>query len=153
MCRLYMRTISNWDKFVFSFPETSKSPLDWNQLITKTISPEIYWKFILWVYLHFNILREENRDRLLRLNDTYIWTYRVKFYLQKQKLIFAMEWLEHCLQYIMIYYILLGRIYSCAEGKGRRRLQGHIRRCPTSPTSPFANEKQPQHREHPTLFE
>ena len=48
----------------------------------------------------------------------------------------------------MIYYILLGRIYSCPEGKGKRGLQGPIRRCPTSPTPPFAYERQPQHRDH-----
>ena len=30
--------------------------------------------------------------------------------------------------------ILLGRIYSCPEGKGTRGLQRPLRRCPTSPT-------------------
>ena len=30
--------------------------------------------------------------------------------------------------------ILLGRIYSCPEGKGARGLQRPLRRCPTSPT-------------------
>ena len=43
--------------------------------------------------------------------------------------------------------------YSCPEGKGTRGLQGPILRCPTSATPPFAYEGQPQHRDHPTLFE
>ena len=42
--------------------------------------------------------------------------------------------------------------YSCPEGKGTRALQGAIRRCPTSPTPPFAYERQPQHRDHPTII-
>lgn len=51
----------------------------------------------------------------------------------------------------MIYDILLGRIYSCPEGKGTRGLQGPLRRCPTSPTPPFAYERQPQHQDLPPV--
>ena len=53
----------------------------------------------------------------------------------------------------MIYCILLGRIYRCPEGKGSRGLQGPIRRCPTSPSPPSTDERQPQHRDYPTLFQ
>ena len=45
------------------------------------------------------------------------------------------------LWFIMIYYILLGRIFSCPEGKGTRGLQGPIQRCPTSPTPPIRIRK------------
>ena len=54
---------------------------------------------------------------------------------------------------LLIYCILLGRIYNCPEGKGTRGLQGPIRRCPTSLTASLTYERQPQHRDHPTLFE
>ena len=36
----------------------------------------------------------------------------------------------------LIYYILLGRIYSCPEGNGTCGLQDPMRRCPTSPIPP-----------------
>ena len=58
------------------------------------------------------------------------------------------------ISYLFIYYILLGRILQAAQReRATRGLQGPTQRCPTSPTPPFAYERQPQHRDHPTLFE
>ena len=64
----------------------------------------------------------------------------------------SLEWwhLIYDLWFITFYW---AGFYSCPEGKGTRGLQGPIQRCPTSPTLPFAYERQPQHRDHPTLFE
>ena len=62
------------------------------------------------------------------------------------------------LMYLIIYLFITfywAGFYSCPEGKGTRALQGPIQRCPTftPPPPPFAYERQPQHRDHPTLFE
>ena len=69
------------------------------------------------------------------------------------------DYRQNCIACSLIYDLIYDlfhstghEFYSCPEGKGTRGLQGPIQRCPTSPTLPFAYERQPQHRDHPTLF-
>ena len=56
--------------------------------------------------------------------------------------------------FLFIYYILLGRILQLPRGKGHKRTSRSYSKVPHlthPPPPPFAYERQPQHRDHPSI--